>query len=356
MMLAVFFVSAALSRCGLGGPTCGAAAPSLTVMTRTLETGAGCGCWRPDTDAADEDVPLLAAVALLSAMHAPAADSTPGRHHATKSATSHQSVVAFEEAVYSGCGLPSLESVTLLLDAVLLDAPAGLDGQTRVVGTMRILARALRQFCVLRSGGEEACVGGPALLCSSNWRLLLLASVLLASKFAEDEYAEPSTNHFSAQPKSLPRTRPHTPSRSHIELVSLHKIAALGLPVGVHPPSCDQIASAEIALLRLLEWHAGFHVGELSRQRMHLVRLAEQARLMKNKRHSPTGPTATQQPTCMCLLCVGICRWLQVVGKAEVLTPADRAFLESRHLRQDILTSRRFNQSMWRSSAGEEAA
>ena len=300
-------------------------------------------------------MPLLAAVALLSAMHAPAhADSTPGKPtHATES-TFHQSVVAFEEAVYSGCGLPSLESVTLLLDAVLLDAPAGLDGQTRVVGTMRILARALRQFCVLRGGGDEACVGGPALLCSSNWRLLLLASVLLASKFAEDEYAEPSTNHFSAHPKSLPRTRPHTPSRSHIELVSLHKIAALGLPVGVHPPSCDQIASAEIALLRLLEWHAGFHVGELSRQRMHLVRLAEQARLMKNKKHSPTG--ATQQPTCMCLLCVGICRWLQVVGKAEVLTPADRAFLESRHLRQDLLTSRRFNQSMWRSSAGEEAA
>ena len=286
----------------------------LDVMTRMLETGAGCGCWRPDTDAADEDVPLLAAVALLSAMHAPAADSTPGRHHATKSATSHQSVVAFEEAVYSGCGLPSLESVTLLLDAVLLDAPAGLDGQTRVVGTMRILARALRQFCVLRGGGDEACVGGPALLCSSNWRLLLLASVLLASKFAEDEYAEPSTNHFSAHPKSLPRTRPHTPSRSHIELVSLHKIAALGLPVGVHPPSCDQIASAEIALLRLLEWHAGFHVGELSRQRMHLVRLAEQARVIKNVKHSPTGPTATQQPTCMCLLCVGICRSLVAGG------------------------------------------
>ena len=322
----------------------------LDVMTRTLETGAGCGCWRPDTDAADEDVPLLAAVALLSVMHVPAdADST--RHHATKSATSHQSVVAFEEAVYSGCGLPSQESVTLLLDAVLLEAPTGLDGQTRVVGTMRILARALHQFCVLRGGGEEACVGGPALLCSSNWRLLLLASVLLASKFAEDEYAEPSTNHFSAHPKSLPRTRPHTPSRSHIELVSLHKIAALGLPVGVHPPSCDQIASAEIALLRLLEWHAGFHVGELSRQRMHLVRLAEQARLIKNVKHSPTGPTATQQPTCMCLLCVGICRWLQVVGKAEVLTPADRAFLESRHLCQDVLTSRWSNQSMWRSSA-----
>ena len=184
-------------------------------MTRMLETGAGSGCWRPDTDAADEDVPLLAAVALLSAMHAPAADSTPGRHHATKSATSHQSVVAFEEAVYSGSGLPSLESVTLLLDAVLLDAPAGLDGQTRVVGTMRILARALRQFCVLRGGGEEACVGGPALLCSSNWRLLLLASVLLASKFAEDEYAEPSTNHFSAHPKSLPRTRPHAVTQSY---------------------------------------------------------------------------------------------------------------------------------------------
>ena len=188
----------------------------LDVMTRTLETGAGCGCWRPDTDAADEDVPLLAAVALLSAMHVPAhADSTPGRHHATKSAASHQSVVAFEEAVYSGSGLPSLESVTLLLDAVLLDAPAGLDGQTRVVGTMRILARALRQFCVLRGGGEEACVGGPALLCSSNWRLLLLASVLLASKFAEDEYAEPSTNHFSAHPKSLPRTRPHAVTQSY---------------------------------------------------------------------------------------------------------------------------------------------
>ena len=158
------------------------------VMTRTLETGAGCGCWRPDTDAADEDVPLLAAVALLSAMHVPAhADST--RHHATESAISHKSVVAFEEAVYSGCGLPSLESVTLQLDAVLLEAPAGLDGQTRVVGTMRILARALRQFYVLCGGEEEACAGGPALLCSSNWRLLLLASVLLASKFAEDEYA-----------------------------------------------------------------------------------------------------------------------------------------------------------------------
>ena len=283
----------------------------VDVMTRTLETGAGSGCWRPDTDAADEDVPLLAAVALLSAMHAPAADSTPGRHHATKSATSHQSVVAFEEAVYSGSGLPSLESVTLLLDAVLLDAPAGLDGQTRVVGTMRILARALRQFCVLRGGGEEACVGGPALLCSSNWRLLLLASVLLASKFAEDEYAEPSTNHFSAHPKSLPRTRPHTPSRSHIELVSLHKIAALGLPVGVHPPSCDQIASAEIALLRLLEWHAGFHVGELSRQRMHLVRLAEQARLMKNKKaftHRPNSNTTAHMHV------LTLCRHLPLVA------------------------------------------
>ena len=44
-------------------------------------------------------------------------------------------------------------------------------------------------------------------------------------------------------------------------------------------------------------------------------------------------------------------RWLQVVGKAEVLTPADRAFLESRHLCQDVLTSRWSNQSMWRSSA-----
>ena len=145
-----------------------------------------------------------------------------------------------------------------------------------------------------------------------KYRLLLLASVLLASKFAEDEYAEPSTNHFSAHPKSLPRTRPHTPSRSHIELVSLHKIAALGLPVGVHPPSCDQIASAEIALLRLLEWHAGFHVGELSRQRMHLVRLVEQARLMKNKKHSPTGPTATQQPTCSAYSVLASpvgCRW-----------------------------------------------
>ena len=90
------------------------------------------------------------------------------------------------------------------------------------------------------------------------------------------------------------RARVPTPSRSHIELVSLHKIAALGLPVGVHPPSCDQIASAEIALLRLLEWHAGFHVGELSRQRMHLVRLAEQARLMKNKKaftHRPNSNT-----------------------------------------------------------------
>ena len=78
--------------------------------------------------------------------------------------------------------------MTLLLDAVLLEAPAGIDGQTRVVGTMRILARALRQVYLLR-GGEEG-VGGPALLCSSNWRLLLLASVLLASKFAEDEYAD----------------------------------------------------------------------------------------------------------------------------------------------------------------------
>ena len=274
------------------GPSCGAAGRSFVdVMT-------GSGCWRPDTDAADEDVPLLAAVALLSAMHVPAhADSISGRHHTTGSATFHQSVVAFEEAVYSGCGLPSLESVTLLLDAVLLEASAGLDGQTRVVGTMRILARALRQFYVLRGGGDEGCVGGPALLCSSNWRLLLLASVLLASKFAEDEYAEPSTNHFSAH-AAICRARVPTPIRSHIELVSLHKIAALGLPVGVHPPSCDQIASAEIALLRLLEWHAGFHVGELSRQRMHLVRLAEQARRIKHTKHSSTGPT--QQPACMC--------------------------------------------------------
>lgn len=141
---------------------------------------------------ADEDVPLLAAVALLSAMHVPAhADSPPGRpdatgHHEPTTAV-HQAVVAFEEAIYSGCSLPSLKSVTLLLDAVLLEAPAGIDGQTRVVGTMRILARALRQVYLLR-GGEEG-VGGPALLCSSNWRLLLLASVLLASKFAEDEYA-----------------------------------------------------------------------------------------------------------------------------------------------------------------------
>ena len=141
---------------------------------------------------ADEDVPLLAAVALLSAMHVSAhADSPPRRLDAAEPTTTvHHPVVAFEEAIYSGCSLPSLKSVTLLLDAVLLEAPAGIDGQTRVVGTMRILARALRQFCVLRGGGDEACVGGPALLCSSNWRLLLLASVLLASKVAEDECAD----------------------------------------------------------------------------------------------------------------------------------------------------------------------
>ena len=72
---------------------------------------------------------------------------------------------------------------------MLLEAPAGIDGQTRVVGTMRIIARALRQIYLLR-GGEEGCVGGPALLCGSNWRLLLLASVMLASKYAEDEYAD----------------------------------------------------------------------------------------------------------------------------------------------------------------------
>ena len=134
---------------------------------------------------ADEDVPLLAAVVLLSGMHVSAhADLAPKRLDATEPTIDP----AFEEAVHSGCGLPSLKSLTLLLDAVLFEAPAGIDGQTRVVGTMRILARALRQVYLLR-GGEEG-VGGPALLCSSNWRLLLLASVLLASKFAEDEYAD----------------------------------------------------------------------------------------------------------------------------------------------------------------------
>ena len=70
--------------------------------------------------------------------------------------------------------------------------------------------------------------------------------------------------------------------RSHVELGPIRKIAALGKPVGlryhVHPPSCGQIVSAEIALLRLLEWRVGFDGGELSRQRTHLARLAEQAR------------------------------------------------------------------------------
>lgn len=135
---------------------------------------------------ADEDVPLLAAVVLLSGMHVSAhADLAPKRLDATEPTIDP----AFEEAVHSGCGLPSLKSLTLLLDAVLFEAPAGIDGQTRVVGTMRIIARALRQIYLLR-GGEEGCVGGPALLCGSNWRLLLLASVMLASKYAEDEYAD----------------------------------------------------------------------------------------------------------------------------------------------------------------------
>ena len=256
-----------------------------------------------------EDVPLLAAVALLSAMQGSAhADSPPRtRPDATEPTTTvHQSVAAFEEAVYSGCGLPSLKSVTLLLDAVLLEAPAGIDGQTRLVGTMRILARALRQVYLLR-GGEEGCVGGPALLCSSNWRLFLLASVLLASKFAEDEYADtwnPGLIQSSAAHASSPA---HT--HSHVELVELHKIAALGLPVGVHMPSCGQIASAEIALLRLLEWHAGFNGGELSRQRMHLARLAEQARptLCSFLVHSSTAPP--QAAHTHALSAPAVCRW-----------------------------------------------
>ena len=255
---------------------------------------------------ADEDVPLLAAVALLSAMHVPAhADSPPRRPDATEPTTTvHQAVVAFEEAIYSGCSLPSLRDVTLLLNAVLLEAPAGIDGQTRVVGTMRILARALRQVYLLR-GGEEG-VGGPALLCSSNWRLLLLASVLLASKFAEDEYADAARTLgcYRALCRSRVPTPTVRPTHRHVELVSLHQIAA---SLSIRPPSCGQIAAAEIALLRLLEWHAGFNGGELSRQRMHLARLAEQARPTKHMGQCPPPPHH-KQPTCM------LCRNLPFAG------------------------------------------
>lgn len=131
----------------------------------------------------------------------------------------------------------------------------------------------------------------------------------------------PARTTFSAH-ADICRARVPTPTRSHIELSSLHKIAALGLPVGVHPPSCDQIASAEIALLR----HA------VSRQRMHLVRLSEQARPIKHTKafHQHNSPHARAYFVCFW----PISFWLQVVGKAEVLTPADRAFLASRHLCQ----------------------
>ena len=149
----------------------------------------------------------------------------------------------------------------------------------------------------------------------------------------------PTQHEPWADQSSLPLTRPHTHRPRHVELVSLHKIAALSQPVGVRPPSCGQIAAAETALLRLLEWHAGFNGGELSRQRMHLARLAEQARRptkhMCNARHRPT----TSSPHACS---VGTCR-LQVVGETEVLTPADCAFLQSRHSCQELLWSRWFN-------------
>lgn len=276
-------------------------------------------------DAARDDVPLLAAVSLLSAMHVSANAGSPP----TRPTIIYRSVVAFEEAVQPDCGLPSLKAVTLLIDAVLLESPAGIDGQTRVVGAMRILARALRQIYLLR-GGEEGCLGGPALLGSSNWRLLLLASALIASKFAEDEYA--GAARTLGTELLLTRSRPHR----HVELDELHN-AALDQPVGVpyheHPPSCDQIASAEIALIRLLDWHVGFNGGELLRQRTHLAKLAEQARhvvyywciLACIPLYIPQRPAANYPYA----YSIGVCH-SQVVGEAEILTPADCAFLQSR--------------------------
>ena len=49
-------------------------------------------------------------------------------------------------------------------------------------------------------------------------------------------------------------------------------------------------------------------------------------------------PTSSSPHACS----VGTCR-LQVVGEAEVLTPADCAFLQSRHSCQELLPSRWFN-------------
>ena len=120
------------------------------------------------------------AVSLLAAMHQTrCAHNTACRISAASSPdTAHDPRGQPFEEVKTHCELPSLHQLTALIDALIDACAATHPDPSRVPSLVNaatsLLSRALR--------------GSTVVLCGSNWRLLLLSAIGLASKYMDDEH------------------------------------------------------------------------------------------------------------------------------------------------------------------------
>ena len=246
----------------------------------------------PASNIAAGDLPVGAAIGLLAALHADAdapKKSSPriGVMEAEGLGAAQELVLcdpitqAFEEQMYE-TALPSVQQLTCLFDAVVQHT-----SEAHVCAAMRLLARGVK--------------AGNIYLSSTNWRLLTLTSVLLASKFADDQSLSfrelrallasacmltswtegRGADDTGAHSEPVIRRHSEGPPAPGADAKHAWGVARAGRPrqrrvTSTLPQlSPAQYEVAEATLLKLLKWNVAFHTEELELQRDHLLQLAE---------------------------------------------------------------------------------
>lgn len=197
------------------------------------------------------------------------------------------------------------------------------------------------------------------MLSGSNWRLLLLSAIGLASKYMDDEHLCFVQLHRLYSASSCDRQPPEVPQAEHPRAnAAAMNLSSSGyaygrLPTGQcpaqegcsgsvvlprlqgHPPAArrfrvsnltrEQLERAEAALLRMLDWRVAFDGDELTRQEKQLAEVAEQVEREAEQAEKLLEQLAQPHHEHALPLCAHAAH-----AHGRVLSAADEAFLQKR--------------------------